>query len=200
MAEERVRRARIGNIPHILRIQDMWGFSKLEDASSGFLVHTLPGEEVEGLIGVSGKHLWVYDSSGRVGGYLIAYDKSRWLEKDESMLTARFLGGDGKNRRIIESEWLYGRHIARHPEAEGKVPFALENALFNEARSRGIPYAVAEIATGPGTRKHNAPSLIFNVGKMGWKTIGQRDERDEALNLQFVWQIIAKNLKACNKT
>jgi hypothetical protein len=180
-----VRIARFEDIESIIKIQDSYCSDLKSQLRSGFIIHPIKKDELErGISGEKDIYIWVYDSRSKIKGYLIAYTKEGWLSRESFLMRAKVYGEESE--KVLEGDFIYGRHIAKEQGVSRIVPIKLEEELFRQGIRNNSPCAIAEVALNP----LNYYSVRFNVQDIGWEIIGTTHHH------RVLWGLIYKSLES----
>ena len=177
------RTATVFDINSILRIQKQHLMSMKKEGSgrSGFLIHKFTRAKLGKIIlGRAGK---VYVSRGvrGKGAYLVGHFNKRWLDNPKIKLQVY----SKKGKKIISGEYAYLQHIATSSEAHARTALELERRFERDAKKRGVPYILGEVALEP----LNKTSLDFHL-KRGSELIASY----KASKTNVTWGVLAKEI------
>lgn len=182
-----VRVATLEDTKSIILIGDMHDLRKKDHhraTKEGFLVYLLNEEEVGRMLQSPQEYLRVYESPRGIEGYIAAYDRERWLLKDQRI--NRTISLVPESLEILNSPYVYLRHIAVRNDAVCGVAITIENEFLKEMREKGYDRAIGEISLNPLNKK----SLNYHLAK-GFSLIGVNYDPD----LKITWGVVCKELK-----
>lgn len=151
------------------------------DSKKGFLIYMMDREELIKYQNQNGHYLYVCESNNSIEAYIAACDKSK-------ISTGKFENAifyNSKDKEIVDSKFLYGKHVAKKHNASGEIIQDLEEELFTNAKNNGYKHFIAEIAINPTNEK----SINFHT-KNGFRIIGEYYDSNKNVN----WGIYYKQL------
>ena len=134
MVVNNIRNATEQDVNSIKAIQDSWKYDPSKDwntnAEEGFLICMMDISEIQEFLKRQDQYLLVYDRGEGIEGYLAAYDKERWSQRDSKLSGALVPFYTPLANVLRYYPYLYGRHIAKRKGAPSNVAVYLEKTFF----------------------------------------------------------------------